>query len=59
MSAGEPSAELVSDVEMAFLGHWPDDLAVLFRAPFENGVYVTYAHRDGGAYLPPNDESGT
>lgn len=59
MSAGEPSPELVADIDEVFLGHWPDDLMAIVRAPYSPNVLLAYAHRDHGAHLPPDDESGT
>lgn len=51
----EPSPELAADVDEVFLGYWPDDLMAIVRAPFRHGVYVAYAHREGGRFLPPDD----
>ncbi|MFJ5644079.1 hypothetical protein [Streptomyces sp. NPDC093223] len=44
-------AELVADVEEAFLGYWPEDLMGIVRAPFRTGVLLAYAYRDGGIHV--------
>jgi hypothetical protein len=50
-----PGEELAASVDEVFLGWWPDDLMDIVRAPLVKGVYVAYAHRDGGKYLPGGD----
>lgn len=50
-----PSEDLAAEVDGIFLGWWPDDLMAIVRAPFRDGVLVTYAHREGGRFLPPDD----
>lgn len=50
-----PGEELAASVDEVFLGWWPDDLMAIVRAPLVSGVYVSYAHRDGGKYLPTDD----
>lgn len=50
-----PEEALAASVDEVFLGWWPDDLMAIVRAPLVNGAYVTYAHRDGGKYLPDGD----
>lgn len=52
-----PEEELAASVDEVFLGYWPDDLMAIVRAPLVKGVYVSYAHRDGGKFLP-DGESG-
>ncbi|MCF0086699.1 MULTISPECIES: DUF4982 domain-containing protein [unclassified Streptomyces] len=44
--------ELVADIDEAFLGYWPEDLADIFTRPYEPGALTAYAYRDGGAHIP-------
>lgn len=52
--------ELVADVEEAFLGYWPQDLADIFKQPYQPGLLAAYAYRNGGAHMPDplEDEDG-
>jgi hypothetical protein len=52
MAQPEFDPELVADVEEAFLGYWPKDLAAIFTRPYKPGAITAYAHREGGKYLP-------
>ncbi|MCX4232054.1 hypothetical protein [Streptomyces ortus] len=52
MSAPEPSADLVADVDDIFLGHWSDDLMAIVRAPYSPNVLLAYAYRDNARHIP-------
>lgn len=43
----ELSADTVADIEEAFLGYWPVDLANVFLAPYEPGALRSYARTTG------------
>ncbi|MEU5900660.1 hypothetical protein [Streptomyces venezuelae] len=50
--------ELVADVDEVFLGWWDDEVMAIVREPYTVGAITAYARRDGGAYIPSDDEDG-
>lgn len=58
MSTPTPSPELVTDVDEIFLGWWDADVIAIVCQPYRAGVFLAYAHRDGGRHIPAEATGG-